>query len=269
MRAPECSPRRLAASPQAQGASALAQLSRFNRDNQDSVACAGGIKLLVELLAPHHPFISFTAANKADIVSAGTTARSCPSSSGTGFAGLVGLHTATRRFGADTFTPAYFQNATYVLCTTPPRRRGLMTHPVGRAAFVIALDGQDYHRTAAASANVANVTSNSGAATFTIYAAALDSIAPTYGGLHGGELVTVHGRGFDLLGGLGLDGGGGVPLDSPWRLSLILALAIIAAAEHAKAKRAKKDAKKELKKEAQPTARELMDLERARIEAVR
>jgi len=54
-RAPECSPRRLAASPQAQGASALAQLSRFNRDNQDSVARAGGIKLLVELLAPHHP----------------------------------------------------------------------------------------------------------------------------------------------------------------------------------------------------------------------
>ena len=40
---------------QAQGASALAQLSRFNRDNQDSVARAGGIKLLVDLLAPHHP----------------------------------------------------------------------------------------------------------------------------------------------------------------------------------------------------------------------
>ena len=39
---------------QAQGASALA-LSRFNRDNQDSVARAGGIKLLVDLLAPHHP----------------------------------------------------------------------------------------------------------------------------------------------------------------------------------------------------------------------
>jgi hypothetical protein len=156
-----------------------------------------------------------------------------------GFAGLVGLHTATRRFGADTFTPAYFQNATYVLCTTPPRRRGLMTHPVGRVAFVIALNRQDYHRAAAASADVANVTSNSGAATFTFYAAALDSIAPTYDGLHGGKLVTVHVHGFDSLGGLGLDGG--VPLESPWHLSLILALAIIAAAERAKAKRAKKE----------------------------
>jgi hypothetical protein len=160
-----------------------------------------------------------------------------------GFAGLVGLHTATCRFGADTFTPVYFQNATYVLCTTPPRRRGLMTHPVGRVAFVIALNRQDYHRAAAASADVANVTSNSGAATFTFYAAALDSIAPTYDGLLGGKLVTVHGHGFDSLGGLGLDGG--VPLESPWHLSLILALAIIAAAERAKAKRAKKDAKKE------------------------
>ena len=140
--------------------------------------------------------------------------------SGTGFAGLVGLHTATCRFGADTFTPAYFQNDTYVLCTTPPRRRGLITHPVGRAAFALALNGQDYHSAAAASADVANVNSNSGAATFTFYAAALHSIAPTCGGLHGGQLVTVHGRGFDSLGGLGLDDGG-VPLEPRWRLSLV------------------------------------------------
>jgi hypothetical protein len=64
-------------------------------------------------------------------------------------------------------------------------------------------------------------------------------IAPTCGGLHGKQFVTVHGPGFDSLGGLGLDGGG-VPLESPWQLGLILALAIIAAAERAKAKRAKK-----------------------------